>query len=237
MRYEAMMLCLWLAGTAAIAASEGRNTHWIDHVVVGIHDLEQGIADLEDLTGVRAERGGRHPHLGTHNALIALGPHSYLEIIAPDPDADLEGVDPWMKSQFRDPLEEMQSLTPFLWAVGSDDLDLTSRLMYHGGVEVSPPAPGSRRKSWFKRLKWESSHVVSPEAPALPFFIRWDDKTTPPPEDAPKGCLLTRLDVNTRNFRTVQGAVAALQVDAQVVGSEVNSLAVTMECPKGEVTL
>jgi hypothetical protein len=29
------------------------NMHYIDHIVIGIHDLEKGIASIEKLTGVK----------------------------------------------------------------------------------------------------------------------------------------------------------------------------------------
>ena len=58
----------------------------LDHLILGVRDLDRGIDELENLTGVRASRGGRHQGLGTHNALISLGIRTYLEILAPDPE-------------------------------------------------------------------------------------------------------------------------------------------------------
>jgi hypothetical protein len=56
----------------------------IDHLVYADPDLAAAVADPKERFGVRAQSGGQHIGLGTRNVCLALGTHTYLEIITPD---------------------------------------------------------------------------------------------------------------------------------------------------------
>ena len=65
----------------------------IDHFVLGINNLEKGIQEFEEKSGIKPVFGGVHEKVGTHNALVSLGEGKYLEILAPlDPSKSAQSL-------------------------------------------------------------------------------------------------------------------------------------------------
>jgi hypothetical protein len=67
----------------------------IDHLAVAATSLESRW--LDELLGVDLSPGGKHARMGTHNRLLRLGPASYLELIAIDPEAAAPGHPRWFE--------------------------------------------------------------------------------------------------------------------------------------------
>lgn len=193
----------------------------VDHIVIGISDLERGIARIEALAGVRPTLGGRHPGRGTRNALFSLGPRQYAELIAPDPE-QAGTRDAYGLAGFSEP-------RMLMWAASTADIDgLAARLK-------ATPNPGSRVRPDGRVLGWRTLEAA--KRPGLvPFFIQWDAGTTHPATDSPAGCSLEALSFEAPDPATVERELAAIGISASVARGAEPRLRATLRTPKALVT-
>jgi hypothetical protein len=120
----------------------------IDHLVYGTPDRAAATDDLEARFGVRAQPAGRHPGIGTHNPVLALGPRSYLEVIAPDP----EQPQPCSPRPFG--LDELTSARRVGWAVGCDDIDVAMSRARDAGYDPGDAIEMMRTRPTGTLLRW-----------------------------------------------------------------------------------
>jgi hypothetical protein len=203
----------------------------IDHLVYATPDLAAGVTHVEALLGIHATPGGQHPGEGTRNALIALGPTSYLEIIGPDPDQPK----PAGPRKFRiDDLHAPQLVT---WAAkGTNLTQLVADARRHG-VPVGDVIPGSRRTPTGALLSWHITNQRAFVANGLvPFFIDWGD-TPHPARSAAAGATLISLRAEHQDPENVQRMLGALGLDLPVVKGAKPALVATIAGPRGRVDL
>ena len=226
-----MLSIIMAIGTDSPAAGGETVFVAVDHLVYAAPDLDSGIDCIEKLTGIRAAIGGSHPGMGTRNAIIALGPATYLEIVAPDPaQQDYRGT----RIFHVDEIDKPRLIT---WAAKSDDIRATAAIRLPDGGTTGPPMTGSRVRPDAVMLTWELTHPGTELGEGVvPFFIDWGD-TPHPASAAPAGAVLTGLRAEHPRPNDVLPLLEALGLDLQVDTGSAPALIAILDTPQGRVEL
>jgi hypothetical protein len=201
----------------------------LDHIILGIDDLDRGVAWVEQQTGVRAIFGGVHPGRGTRNALLALGPNCYLEIIAPDPQ---QSAPAWFTQIITMPDPKL-----IAWAVHTADLATLAQTAVAAGLPIDGPHDGARSRPDGKMLSWRLFHLRDDRGGLLPFFIEWNLDSVHPAADAPSGCQLERFQLQSPDGPELARVFQSLSVDVRVESGEKPIMRARLTSPRGEVEL
>jgi glyoxalase-like protein len=204
----------------------------LDHLVYAVPDLAAAEAEFAAATGTTPAPGGRHVGRGTRNALVGLGPTSYLEIIGPDPE---QPADPGVAVPFGvDALTAPRLLT---WAVHPADIAAAARASAAAGADLGPVAPMSRRTPAGDLLAWRlAAPHPAPFDGVTPFLIDWG--ATAHPAGAP-GLPAVALRGLRATHPDPDGATAVLR--ALGLGLPVRAgppgLVALLDTPRGPVVL
>jgi hypothetical protein len=203
----------------------------VDHLVYATPELQVGIERIERVLGVRATPGGQHPGRGTRNALLSLGPGTYLEIIGPDP----EQPTPAQARPFGiDALKEPRLVT---WAAKGQQLEQLANEAGRGGVKLGDVISGTRQRADGVVLSWRYTDPRTVVAGGIvPFFIDWG-KTPHPASTSTQGASLVGLRAEHPDREQVQKALSLLGLDLRVQPGPRPALVATVSGPRGRVEL
>jgi hypothetical protein len=205
----------------------------MDHLLLGVADLDRGVEWVEEKTGVRAIPGGSHPGVGTRNALLSLGGRRYLEIIAPDP----------AQTEYRSQHDVRRLVEPRLitWAAAAQDIQAVAARARREDCRLLGPTAGSRARPDGELLKWEMLSVVNElgrgEIEPIPFFIEWAADSLHPSEDSPAGCQLQTLEIVHPDAEAVEDLLGKLDIRTAVTAGNEARLVATLRTPRGEIQL
>ena len=146
----------------------------VDHLVYGTPDLEASIRHLEEVLGVKAGHGGQHPGQGTRNAVLALGPTSYLEIIGLDPEQPEPDRPRWLG------IDDLDAPRLVTWAAKGQALGSVVNQAAQANVRLGSVLSGRRDRPDGSALHWKLTdpHQVVDDG-IVPFFIDWGGSPRP----------------------------------------------------------
>jgi hypothetical protein len=202
----------------------------LDHLVIACATLEQGATWLRDRLGVDPQPGGVHGRMGTHNHLLRLGPHGYLELLAPNPEAtDLTG--PRWFGLDEPAAQARLEQGPFLltWVARVSDLEsAVARFPALGRVRAFERGP----------FRWELAMPVERPAfdGALPVLIRWKETSHPAELLEDRGCALRSLTLTHPDGEELRGILDELNLSGDAV-TQIGppSIQAIVGSPRGDV--
>ena len=141
----------------------------LDHLVVAARTLDEGAAYIRKQLGVECVPGGKHAAMGTHNRLLSLGPQSYLEVIAIDPEAPAPSRPRWFELDTA-AMQARLAHGPALvhWVERTDDLE---------GEAAAYPQPLCLESFSRGAYRWRMALTTDgsfPDNGRLPTLIQWD---------------------------------------------------------------
>jgi catechol 2,3-dioxygenase-like lactoylglutathione lyase family enzyme len=201
----------------------------IDHIIYAAPDLDAAVDDLEARLGVRAAGGGQHLGQGTHNKFLALGPRTFLEVIAPDPHQP----EPSAPRPYGG--EGVTHAGLVGWVLAVDDIDEALAISRARGFDPGDVIDGQRRSADGTLLRWRlTSNALT--AGLIPFLVEWGD-TPHPAASAPPGLALESLHIEHSEPATIRAPLDALGADVEVRQAPETALVARFLGPMGTVEL
>jgi hypothetical protein len=181
----------------------------LDHLLLGVPDLDQGIEWICEKTGAAPKRGGSHPGAGTRNALLSLGNRQYIEIISVDPEQTAT-------SRTAELIRNLKAPQLIAWAASTTDISSLARAAEEAGYEFEGPIDGSRLTPQGDILRWKTLRIISDWHGVIPFFIEWDPHSVHPSVDSPAGCRLVSFEIRHPEPGRVREVLQSLRITATV---------------------
>lgn len=179
----------------------------LDHLVVTAPSLAAGRTWVETRLGVAMQAGGQHVRMGTHNALLRLGPSTYLEVIATDPTLPPPDRPRWFELGRLTPGDEPRLAT---WVARTDRLD--------AALAACPIPLGTILEMERGDLRWRIAVPPDGALPGgglVPGLIAWDGDAHPAARLEDRGCTLASLEAaaGEREIAMAHGVLAALGLE------------------------
>ena len=219
----------------------------VDHLVIAVSTLDEGVAWCQSTLGITPGPGGEHPLMGTHNRLFSVAspnyPAAYFEIIAIDSgaacarhisakrwfDLDNEALQLQLK-QHGPQLIHFVASTPSARAGANALSDLG---IDRGELLEATRMTANGLLSWQITVRNDGQRLMHG---LLPTLIEWGD-VHPSNNMAVSGVTLQSLTASLPQTDQLHAAYAAIGLHSVAIAQGQPNLVATLQTPRGPVTL
>jgi hypothetical protein len=184
----------------------------LDHITVAANDLAEGVAYVEQALGIAPPAGGAHPLMGTHNHLLRLSETTFLEVIAPNPQAPAPARPRWFAMDDPQTHAALASSPRLMtWVVSTSDI--TSALVKIPQA-ARPAIPVTRGN-----LEWLISVPPDGSMPfdgAFPTLIEWPAGPHPASRMPDLGCALVAFEILHPEADMIRSALEGFLDDPRI---------------------
>lgn len=203
---------------------------FVDHLVMGVPHLSVATDWAIQHLGQAPVYGGQHLGFGTHNSLLGLGPSTYLEFLAPDPEQTPPGSGYWMQ------VDQVQAPRLIRWAARSHHIQEDVAQAAAAGWDLGEILPGNRQRTDGSTLRWQLSDPNKNSSQGvLPFLIDWGD-TPHPASGLPQVGQLVSLMLLHPEADQIQQQLKSIGIAMQVVSHTSPGIASRISGARGTIT-
>ena len=203
----------------------------LDHFICGGRDLDSMMATFESLTGVKPGKGGRHPGLGTHNALASLGTDVYFELLAVDP-TQRESLAGTMGGR----IDAFAAPHIFAYMMKGQAMERQQEVLTRHGIGADL-FDASRTTTDGRTLRWR---LLVPHDNAfgdcVPKFIDWLDTVHPATTSTP-GCRFESFELGHPEAERLNALLGELGADLKADRTDRPWMRLRLQTPKGPLAL
>ena len=201
----------------------------LDHFIYAGRELDPLMATFAQLTGVTPAKGGRHPGLGTMNALASLGTDVYFELLAIDPSQLLS-------NNMGARINALAYPRLFAYMLKGRELETVREVLLEHGISADL-FDASRQTLDGKLLRWRL--LVPHENPFgdfVPKCIDWLDSVHPAGTSVP-GCTFESFEMGHPQADGLRSLLTALDANLSVEYADRPYFRLRIRTPKGPLVL
>ena len=201
----------------------------LDHFIYAGRELDPMMATFASLTGVTPAKGGRHPGLGTMNALASLGADVYFELLAIDPSQSLD-------NNMGARINALPYPRLFAYMLKGRELEAVRKTMLEHGISADL-FDASRDTPDGKTIRWRL--LVPHDNPLgdfVPKCIDWLDSVHPATTSVP-GCSFESFEMGHPQAQRLSSLLTALGANLSVEYADRPYFRLRIRTPKGPLVL